>query len=547
MSGKKFSCKSFFLLISIFLLFTDASKAQLKSLIEDFEGFADGQTEMKDEGVFSYGGINLMTLQHITSGYGYSGERALKVQWTGKEWFGGWGVGVGVYKELDVKTDYFNFYLYCPKIDTVAEDKIKIRLEDDDNNDALFDTVNDDSWFYDLPVLKKNEWQLISIALTQFSDDTKGGDGKFDLSFKEGKLLSVYFAFEDISHYTSQHFWYFDFISFSKGKFISQNDIFLLPSADKDDYCALGAWSKTEDDLNYLLVPYDFEKLFNCDPDSTKKLAMVSIYKPFSTDGKNVPNIYPSVEYLNQLVNNGYLPMITLESHYPKADDSIHQPNLYAIMEGHLDYYFADWARRLKEVKSTVFLRVLHEFNGDWYPWCIANNEKNPKLFIKTFQHIRQIFWDEKADNVKFVWCPNSMSVPQESWNYIMDAYPGNEYVDVVGLDIFNGAGVQKENVWHSFRKSAIDNYFIIREKIPDKPFIICETASRERNKSEKGFYEDKAKWIQHQAEALKTDFSKVQMMIWFNQYDNFRINSSVESSAAYLKYFWLDNYFKSK
>jgi len=537
-------------LVSVFILLCSSPynvHAQLKTVIEDFEGYADGQTEMKEDGVFSYGGINLMALQHITYGYGYSGVRALKVQWTGKEWFGGWGIGVEVYKELNVNTDYFNSYLYCPKIDTVAEDHIKIMLEDDDNNNVLFDKDKYDQWYYNLTIQRKNEWQLISIPLAQFNDGNPGGDGKFNLSFHEGKLRNLSFSFEDVKHYTTQNFWYFDFISFSKGILNTQSDIFLLPKADKEDHCSLGAWSKSEYESNYLLIVKDFENIFNCSGSSQKKLALASFYKPFSADGKNVPNIYPSKEELNTLVTNGYLPMITLEAHYAKTTDSVYQPNLYAIVEGHLDYYFADWARRLKEVKSPVFLRVLHEFNGNWYPWCIANNDNDPKLFIKAYRHIRQIFWNEKADNVKFVWCPNSMSLPQASWNFIMDAYPGNEFVDVVGLDVFNGAGEQKENVWHSFRKIAADNYFIIKENIPDKPFVICETSCRERTSNEQGYFEGKDTWIKQQAEALKTDFSKVNMMIWFNQYDNFRVNSSSESVAAYLKYFWMDNYFKQK
>ena len=137
------------------------------------------------------------------------------------------------------------------------------------------------------------------------------------------------------------------------------------------------------------------------------------------------------------------------------------------------------------------------------------------------------------------------MSTPQASWNFILDAYPGDEYVDVIGMDVFNGAGQQGTPVWRSFRKEAIDNYFILTEKFPNKQLIICETSSRERYESEKEFYEDKAKWIEQQAEALKSDLSKIKALVWFNQYDYFRVNSSLESKISFLKYFWMDEYFK--
>ena len=99
-------------LCTLILLFTALCvNAQLKTVIEDFEGYGDGQTDMKEEGIFSYGGVDLMALQHITKGYGYSGQRALEVKWQGKQWFGGWGVGIGMYKELSVATDYFTSLL----------------------------------------------------------------------------------------------------------------------------------------------------------------------------------------------------------------------------------------------------------------------------------------------------------------------------------------------------------------------------------------------------------------------------------------------------
>ena len=235
--------------------------------------------------------------------------------------------------------------------------------------------------------------------------------------------------------------------------------------------------------------------------------------------------------------------MITIESRFAKVHDTIMQPNLYAINEGHLDYYFSDWARRIKNVNGTVMLRVLHEFNGDWYPWSISNNDKNPQLYVKAFRHIRQIFRNEKANNVKFIWCPNSMSTPQEEWNFIMDAYPGDEYVDYVGLDVFNGAGQKGIPVWHSFTVALADNYFLLTEKFPNKPLIICETSSRERFSEEKGFYPGKAEWIAQASESLKTIFPKVKLLVWFNQ-EEFKVSTTLESWMSYLKNFWMDDYF---
>nr|MBA3665564.1 hypothetical protein [Bacteroidota bacterium] len=193
----------------------------------------------------------------------------------------------------------------------------------------------------------------------------------------------------------------------------------------------------------------------------------------------------------------------------------------------------------------TVLLRILHEFNGDWYPWCTINNDKNPFLVAKAYRYIINIFRENNVNNVKFIWCPNSMSVPQESWNDIMDAYPGNEYVDYVGMDVYNGAGSGKGvSLWRSFRKEGIENYFVLTEKFPDKPLLICETASRERKAGEGG--QTKGEWIKEMGDALKTDMSKIKLLAWFNEKETFKINSSAESQKAFKDFVMKDDYFKS-
>jgi beta-mannanase len=219
------------------------------------------------------------------------------------------------------------------------------------------------------------------------------------------------------------------------------------------------------------------------------------------------------------------------------------QPNLYSIIEGHMDAFFFRWAGEIKQMKGTVWVRILHEFNGDWYPWCIVNNDRDPALFIKAYHHIHDLFKKQGTTNVKFVWCPNSMSVPQESWNFIMDAYPGDEYVDVVGMDVYNGAGDATR--WHSFRRVAIENYFLFTQLLPQKPLVICETASRERSTSEPGPAQTKAEWIKQMSETLQSDMTKVKLLTWFNEKSTFKINSSPGAKKAFHDYIFNSSYFK--
>lgn len=544
------------LLSVLLIIICFTANAQLKFVVEDFEGFADGVSDLKENGVFTYGNIKATVDYQMSAQQAYSGERFLRVYKDGKTNFGGWGKGVTLNIELDPTKDYFNFYVY--QQGTNGSDSIKIELQDDDNGDNTYEKESDDSWTYLQKIDSKNTpvvststslsvnpvepWQLISIPLNKFKDSNTGGDGIFNINYKQGKLLTFIISFINADHVKTNQTWSFDFICFSQGKLSTGPGLFDAPPASPDDFCNLGVFSMEGNTGNFIDIASGFEN--NLKYGSEKKLGVVHFFQPFSTDENSDKKHYPSAERINKIIQEGYIPMITLEDHFPIAKSTVKQPNLYSIVEGHYDSFFADWAKQIKKVNGIVLLRILHEFNGDWYPWCIANNDKNPQLVVKAFRHIHDIFKAQQVTNVKFIWCPNSMSFPQEKWNFIMDAYPGDEYVDFVGLDIYNGAG--KSVIWRSFRKEGIENYFILTQRLANKPLFICETASRERNATESKSAQDKAGWIKQMSIVLTSDMSKIKLLTWFNEKETFKISSSPGAQGAYLDYIFKNDYFKS-
>lgn len=533
------------------LLLTTTINAQLKYVVEDFEGFTDGAADLKANGVFTFGNIKAAVINDPTrhsGGSGYSGNRFLGLSKNGNLDYGGWGKGIGLNIELYPSQDYLNFY-----VSGNSKCIIKIELQEDDNGNSVYEKNLDDAWDYTLDMKNlsvpadKNNWNLVSIPLYKFKDSNPGGDGIFNVNYKQGKLICLVISFIDPSCFpgsgnvkNNNTIWSFDFICFSKGKLPTGKELFDPPFASKNDFCSLGAWSKEGNTANFTDIASGFESNFKCD----KKLGVVHFFQPFAVDGGSTENHYPSVERINKVIQEGYIPMITLEDHFVNLNPNIKQPNLYSIVEGHLDPFFKEWAKQIKQVKGTILLRILHEFNGDWYPWCIANNDKNPQLFIKAFIHIHDIFTAQNVKNVKFIWCPNSMSLPQERWNFIMDAYPGDEYVDYVGLDIYNGAG--KGALWRSFRKEGIENYYVLTEQLPNKPLFVCETASRERENNESKPSQNKAEWIKQMSDALNSDMSKVRILTWFNEKSTFKINTSPEAKNAFQDYVLKNDHFKS-
>jgi len=508
--------------------------AQLKFVVEDFEGFADGAADLTPNGVFKFGN-RMANIEQEPTASAYPGGRFITLTRKTQPAFGGWGKGMGSCIELDASSDHFNFYF---RSGTVQKSELRIELQEDDNEDDLFKDKDDDSWTYLLAIDtdKAKEWQLISIPLRDFKDNNAGGDHVFNCNYKNGKLICLVISFMDTLAIAQGSSVSFDFICFSKGTLPA-----LTHSSLSTDLCNLGWWSEAGKEGDFVGIANEFKKIFK--NGRGKKLGVIHFFQPF-TMNDTISGADLKIGGINKVIESGYIPLITLENRYLKTSVKTRQPDLNDIVEGKMDLFFSEWAKRIKNVRGLVLLRILHEFNGDWYPWCIATNGKNSDLFIKAFRHIHSIFKFQQVNNVKFIWCPNSMSVPQQKWNYMMDAYPGDEYVDLVGLDIYNGAG-KESGVWRSFRKEGIENYFILTQQLPGKPLLVCEVASRERTSSEPVTAQTKAEWIAQLGQALGTDMSKIKLLCWFNEKSKFKITSSENARMAYLKFVLLNEYFK--
>src|SRR5207247_7587356 len=86
-------------------------------------------------------------------------------------------------------------------------------------------------------------------------------------------------------------------------------------------------------------------------------------------------------------------------------------------------------------------LRWGWEMNGDWEPWSGAQNggsSGGAASFRAAWHHIHDIFSEVGAWNVVWVWSPNSGDLPHARWNHFSNYYPGDRYVDWVGIDGFN-------------------------------------------------------------------------------------------------------------
>ncbi|UCD35644.1 MAG: hypothetical protein JSU90_02085, partial [Nitrospiraceae bacterium] len=133
--------------------------------------------------------------------------------------------------------------------------------------------------------------------------------------------------------------------------------------------------------------------------------------------------------------------------------------SLNTIASGRYDGYIRSFARELATFPRTVFLRIMHEMNGDWYPWCGTVNGNSSEDYIVAWNHIRDLVNREAPSGIQWVWCPYASSYPETLLNRMEDYFPGDEVIDWVAIDGYNWGCDREGSSWQSFEEIFSDAY----------------------------------------------------------------------------------------
>ena len=509
----------------------------LKAVIYDFDGLDVGCTDLPD-GDYGTFDLNYKVEPNPLQASEVLGDRVLELDLNWHNGTGQFAKELARYMELDPSSDRLSFYFYNPASNG-EQAQIELIITEDDNNDSFFEEAYDDKWVHDMTVPCAPGWQLFSIPLSAFYDANAGGNGIFDANYSGpgGMLFSVGFNFigANATHPTAQYF--IDMICFTEGTLPTGADILDLPSPDPSYSCDLGALTnqaspdQTPAEVMSYLPP-------------TNRIKYVNWFLDYTRNGTN-PDQFPGPE-VQHLIDAGYRPVITWEMMYGGYSrlDPV-QPRLDKIVNGYFDAYLDAFADRIRSYSDTVVMRIFHEFEGNWYCWSLAENNRDPQLYISAFRHVVDRFRARGAGNVKWMWCVNAEPKPYSAYNWIISAYPGDNYVDIVAADIYNhpNTGVPP---WKSFRYTLSENYFYLTHYFPNKPFYICEVACRERYGNEPVSSQTKGEWLCAMTHDLKAYFGRTRALIFFSEVKehDWRINSSNAALEAFKECIWQDSYF---
>ncbi len=235
--------------------------------------------------------------------------------------------------------------------------------------------------------------------------------------------------------------------------------------------------------------------------------------------------------FTERIANRGAMPVISWEPWNSAQESTVDQKRseqpeyaLARIVAGDFDAYIDDWAENLADWGHPVAMRFAHEMNGYWYPWAEGRNGNAPGSYVDAWRYVHDRFTEAGADNVLWLWSPN---VSYAGSSPLAPLYPGDDYVDWIGVVGYFGHGAETPTAYPTFDQlfgPTLDEL----ELLSDKPVLITETGATERG----GF---KPEWITHTLNEIATN-PRMMGFIWFDvdKETDWRITSSAESATAF-------------
>lgn len=262
---------------------------------------------------------------------------------------------------------------------------------------------------------------------------------------------------------------------------------------------------------------------------------MVLFYLQWPAPGGT--GVFPKAS-LEAIWQRGAVACLTWEPMY--CQDNREVTVLYEqIAAGQYDAYLTAFARQAAAWGKPFIIRLAQEMNLKRYHWGTDQEHygpQSPEIYQRLYRHVVAIFRKTGAHKVLWAFCPNAESLPNPArdpaaaWNRARNYYPGDDYVDLLGMDGYNWGATQTvdkdgwQSRWQSFQEIFAPLHQELRRLSPYKPMVVFETASAREGG-------DKALWIKEAIPVLRS--WQVQGLIWFQvkKEVDWRLNSGGDLS----------------
>lgn len=212
---------------------------------------------------------------------------------------------------------------------------------------------------------------------------------------------------------------------------------------------------------------------------------------------------------VSELVKEGWSPLVSSNPYFHDTCISQGKTLYKSIAEGRCDAFLKRVAISMRDTNTKILFRFAWEMNIPANEWSLDYTGSQPADFVAAWRHMHDIFRREGAGNVAWVFAPN---VRNGNSTDFREYYPGDAYVDWVGLDGYNWGSTQGWSVWQSFHDLFYESYIELSGIALEKPFIISEFGTTDQGGN-------KAQWYAAMLEKqIPQNFSRVRAIVFYDE-----------------------------
>lgn len=219
-------------------------------------------------------------------------------------------------------------------------------------------------------------------------------------------------------------------------------------------------------------------------------------------------------EFMEGNYQRGRIVELTYQVTENNNEDMFAHTPFLDMYRGECDDEIRRFARAAAEYGHPFLFRLNNEMNSDWTSYSGVVNMADPQLYKAVWQRFYRIFREEGVDNCLWIYNPNDRNAPPSKWNDSLAFYPGNEYVQLLGVTGYNnGTYYTKWNEqWRDFTTIYDEIWNLYAPHFSRFPWIITEFASS-------SYGGDKAAWIDEMFAHIG-DYPNIKLAVWFSAAD---------------------------
>ena len=209
-----------------------------------------------------------------------------------------------------------------------------------------------------------------------------------------------------------------------------------------------------------------------------------------------------------------------------------------SIAAGDHDALIEEKAQRVAALNQPVLLVFGHEANGRVGPFepgvstasHIDSKAGSEQDFVDAWRHIHDVFARQQVDNVSWVWVMTRSPFEGEALQADL-LFPGNEYVDWVGLDPYNFFHQQKS--WTEMEQLMAGFTSWVNSREVEQPWLLGEWGTVE-DPAEPG---RKAQWLSNAADYFESE-PRIKAIVHFDSspQNNWLYDSSESAWESFIE-----------